>query len=53
MSAKKRTFCTGLGKLIAEALNDAGLTGQQLADALGISQQQLTYYEVGCCRLPV
>jgi len=53
MTPNERAFFTGLGQRIAKARKDAGLTQQQLADALGISQPQLASYEVGRRRVPV
>jgi transcriptional regulator with XRE-family HTH domain len=53
MSPDERIFFTGLGARVAAARRNADLTQQQLADALGISQPQLAFYEVGKRRVPV
>ena len=53
MSPDERIFFTGLGARVAGARRNADLTQQQLADALGISQPQLAFYEVGKRRVPV
>lgn len=45
-------FFKSLGQRIAQARKDAGLTQQQLADAVEISQPMLGSYEIGRRRLP-
>lgn len=53
MNPDERIFFTSLGARIAGARRNADLTQQQLADALGLSQPQLAFYEVGKRRVPV
>jgi transcriptional regulator with XRE-family HTH domain len=45
-------FFRTLGQRIAKARKEAGLTQQQLAESLGISQPMLASYEIGRRRLP-
>ena len=47
MAIKHEAFFKEIGERIAQARKERGLTQQQLADALGISQQTLAHYEVG------
>ena len=53
MSPDEQPYFQALGERIAEARTAASLTQFQLADALGISQPQLAFYEVGKRRVPV
>lgn len=52
ISQSDTDFFRLLGQRIAQARKDAGLTQQQLAAALGISQPMLASYEIGRRRLP-
>src|SRR3546814_14157662 len=47
MAIKNEAFFKALGERIAKARKERGLTQQQLADKLGVSQQTLAHYEVG------
>jgi transcriptional regulator with XRE-family HTH domain len=47
MAIKHEAFFKEMGTRIAQARKERGLTQQQLADALGVSQQTLAHYEVG------
>lgn len=47
MAIKHEAFFKEMGARIAQARKERGLTQQQLADALGISQQTFAHYEVG------
>ena len=47
MAIKHEAFFKEMGARIAQARKERGLTQQQLADALGVSQQTLAHYEVG------
>ncbi len=53
MSPDEQPFFKALGQRIAKARTAADLTQVQLAEALGISQPQLAFYEVGKRRVPV
>ncbi len=53
MSPNEQPYFHALGQRIAKARTAANLTQVQLADALGISQPQLAFYEVGKRRVPV
>ena len=53
MTPDEVTFFHAVGSRIARFRKDADLTQVQLADALGIAQQQLASYEVGRRRVPV
>jgi len=53
MSPDDQPYFQALGQRIAKARAAADLTQVQLADALGISQPQLAFYEVGKRRVPV
>lgn len=53
MSPDEQPYFQALGQRIAKARTAADLTQVQLADALGISQPQLAFYEVGKRRVPV
>lgn len=52
ISESESEFFRCLGQRIAQARKEAGLTQQQLADSLGISQPMLGSYEIGRRRLP-
>lgn len=52
ISEEEAEFFKSLGQRIAQARKDAGLTQQQLADAVEISQPMLGSYEIGRRRLP-
>lgn len=47
MAIKNEAFFKELGARIATARKERGMTQQQLADRLGVSQQTLAHYEVG------
>lgn len=53
MSPADQPYFKALGLRIAKARTAADLTQVQLADALGISQPQLAFYELGKRRVPV
>jgi transcriptional regulator with XRE-family HTH domain len=53
MSPDEQPYFKALGQRIAKARSAADLTQVQLAEALGISQPQLAFYEVGKRRVPV
>ena len=53
MTPADKQFTKELGRRLAALRQEAGLTQQTLADALGIAQQTLAHYEVGRLRLPV
>lgn len=53
MSPDEQPYFQALGQRIAKARTAADLTQVQLAEALGISQPQLAFYEVGKRRVPV
>jgi len=53
VTPEDQTFYRQLGQRIAERRKGCGLTQQQLADTLGISQQALAHYEVGRLRVAV
>jgi transcriptional regulator with XRE-family HTH domain len=53
MSPADQPYFKALGARIAKARSAADLTQVQLADALGISQPQLAFYELGKRRVPV
>jgi transcriptional regulator with XRE-family HTH domain len=53
MTQDEKAFFKALGARIAELRKSADMTQQQLADLLGISQQQVASYEVGRRRVPV
>jgi transcriptional regulator with XRE-family HTH domain len=53
MPPDEAAFFQIVGSRIARFRKDADLTQVQLADALGIAQQQLASYEVGRRRVPV
>ena len=53
MSPDEQPYFQALGQRIAKARSASDLTQVQLADALGISQPQLAFYEVGKRRVPV
>jgi transcriptional regulator with XRE-family HTH domain len=47
MPAKHEAFFKQMGARIAQARKERGLTQEQLAGQLGVSQQALAHYEVG------
>lgn len=47
MPAKHEAFFKEMGSRIAKARKERGLTQEQLAGQLGVSQQALAHYEVG------
>jgi transcriptional regulator with XRE-family HTH domain len=47
MAIKNEAFFKELGTRVAQARKAKGMTQQQLADHLGVSQQTLAHYEVG------
>lgn len=53
MTPDERSYFQRLGARVADARRRADLTQVQLANALGISQPQLAFYEVGRRRVPV
>jgi transcriptional regulator with XRE-family HTH domain len=53
MSPDEIAFFQAMGGRIATARKDADLTQVELADRLGIAQQQLASYEIGRRRVPV
>ena len=53
MSPNDKPFYQTLGKRIAERRKAKGLTQQQLAEILGISQKTIAHYEVGRLRVAV
>ena len=53
MTLDEQMYSKRLGTRIAAARHEADLTQAQLAAALGISQPQLAFYEVGKRRVPV
>lgn len=53
MAPNDKVFYQKLGKRIAEFRKAQGLTQQQLAEILGISQQTMAHYEVGRLRIAV
>jgi transcriptional regulator with XRE-family HTH domain len=52
MAGNDKTFFVELGKRVAQARKDHGMTQQQLAEALGIAQQTLAHYEGARLRVP-
>ena len=52
MAGNDKTFFVELGKRVALARKDHGMTQQQLAEALGIAQQTLAHYEGARLRVP-
>ena len=53
ISADEKTFFKLFGKRIAELRKEQGLTQVQMAEALGVSQQQVASFEVGRRRVPI
>lgn len=53
LTPREQDFYKALGARIAEMRRDRDLTQQQVADALGISQQTYAHYEVGRLRVAV
>lgn len=47
MAIKNEAFFKEMGARVAQARKAKGMTQQQLADHLGVSQQTLAHYEVG------
>jgi len=52
MAANDKAFFLALGKRVAQARKEHGITQQQLAEALGIAQQTLAHYEGARLRVP-
>jgi transcriptional regulator with XRE-family HTH domain len=52
MNTRDEQFFKKLGARIAQARKDHGLTQNELAEQLGVAQQTLAHYEVGCARMP-
>jgi transcriptional regulator with XRE-family HTH domain len=53
VNPEDKRFFKELGTRIAELRKAQGFTQQQLADALGLSQQMIASYEVGRRRVPI
>lgn len=53
VTPQDKQFYQALGRRIAELRKAQGLTQQQLAERLGVSQQTLAHYEVGRLRVAV
>jgi transcriptional regulator with XRE-family HTH domain len=53
VTANEEAFYRVLGERIAELRREQGMTQQQLANALGISQKTVGHYEVGRIRVQV
>jgi len=53
VTPQDKRFYQALGQRVAELRKAQGLTQQQLAERLGISQQTLAHYEVGRLRVAV
>ncbi len=53
MAPEDKDFYSALGLRIAQARKAKNLTQQQMAEALGISQQTMAHYEVGRLRIAV
>jgi transcriptional regulator with XRE-family HTH domain len=53
ITKEERAFFEAFGREITELRRKQGLTQAQLADALGVSQQQVASYEVGRRRVPL
>jgi len=53
MAPDDKLFYQALGQRIAQFRKARGLTQQQLAEVLGISQQTMAHYEVGRLRIAV
>ena len=53
MSHEEKKFFVELGARIAQLRREQSLTQQQLAEALGTTQQQVASYEVARLRVPV
>jgi len=53
VSPDEKRFFKDLGVRIAQLRNEQGLTQQQLADELEVSQQVVASYEIGRRRVPV
>lgn len=52
MSQEEKKFFRELGARVAQLRQEQALTQQQLAEALGIAQQQVASYEVARLRVP-
>lgn len=53
ISADEKAFFKAFGQRLADLRNAQGLTQAQMAEALGVSQQQVASYEVGRRRVPL
>ena len=53
VTPEDKVFYQQLGRRIAESRKAQGLTQQQIAERLGISQQTMAHYEVGRLRVAV
>jgi len=53
ISPDERAFFVALGARVAERRKAQGITQIQMAEALGVSQQTITSYEVARRRIPV
>ena len=53
MLASKQYLSQAVGRQIYLTRRGLGLTGSQLAEILGVSQQQVSRYERGVCRIDV
>lgn len=47
MNETKKTIDVGMGRKIKKARKSAGISGADLAKKLGVSQQQVSRYELG------
>lgn len=53
LSTSKQHLVQAVGRQIYLTRRGCGLTGSQLAEKLGVSQQQVSRYERGVCRIDV
>jgi transcriptional regulator with XRE-family HTH domain len=53
MAAKEKPFYEQLGRRIADARKEAGITQVELAKVLGVAQQTMAHYEGGSARIAV
>jgi transcriptional regulator with XRE-family HTH domain len=53
MTQDEKQFFRALGARVAELRKEQGITQQQLAELLGVSQQSVAAYEVGRLRIAV
>jgi transcriptional regulator with XRE-family HTH domain len=53
MTQDEKTFFKALGARVAELRGGLGMTQQQFADLLGVTQQVIASYEIGRRRVPV